>query len=331
MRVAIDNTSLISGHRFRGLGWYTQRLLAALPKSVVVTPFSGKVPEGVDLIHYPAFTLFQTQYPRTNLPTVVTLHDLIPLKYPEHYPLGLQGRWSWWQQRAWLKRVEAIITDSRASKRDIVKLTGIEDTKVRVVYLAADAIFSLKKVKAKLSLPKKFVLYVGDLNWNKNVVALAKMCLESGYPLVVVGKQAVAADYDRDHIENRELVEFQRLAEENPRSILRLGYLSALDLLEVYQRAAVYCQPSHDEGFGLPVVEAMASGCPVVSSGAGSLSELTGEAALDFSVKSLTSVWESGDMRKKLAAKGVEQAKKFSWQKTAEETIKVYKDVVNLV
>ncbi len=328
MRVAIDSTSLTSGHRFRGLGWYTQRLLAALPKSLAVT-FSDVVPEGVDLIHYPAFTLFQTQYEKSDLPTVVTVHDLIPLKYPKHYPLGIKGRLAWWRQRIWLRRVDAIITDSQASKRDIVRIAGIKADKIHVVYLAADNIFNLKKVKSKLDLPKKYVLYVGDLNWNKNVVALARACLELSYPLVVVGRQAVATDYDRGHIENRELVEFQTLAVNNPKSILCLGYLSTLDLLEAYQRAVVYCQPSRDEGFGLPVLEAMASGCPVLSSGAGSLPELTGEAALDFSAENLKRVWQSELLRKKLTVFGIGQAKKFSWQKTAKETIKVYEQTVN--
>lgn len=329
MRVGIDTSSLQSGHQFRGLGWYTKRLIDYHSQNIDVIKFSERLPSNVDLIHYPAFTLFQVKYKKNLLPTVVTVHDLIPLKYPEAYPLGLRGRLNWWRQKQWLKSVDRIITDSQASKKDIIKLTGICDHQIDVVYLAADPVFSRVRFKPSLKLPAKFVLYVGDLNWNKNVVYLSQLCLRLKLPLVVVGQQAKAQNYDSNHIENRELVEFQKLAKNNPSIIICPGYLDLSQLKEVYQRATVYCQPSRDEGFGLPVLEAMASGCPVLSSGNGSLPEITGKAALQLTAKNLLLVYRNESVRVKLVVLGQSQAKKFTWEKTVKETEKVYERVFN--
>jgi glycosyltransferase involved in cell wall biosynthesis len=149
-----------------------------------------------------------------------------------------------------------------------------------------------------------------------------------------VGKQAIQENFDKKHVENRPLVQ---LIEEygNDPLVRRLGFVLNDDLVAIYNLAAVYCQPSFYEGFGLPVLEAMACGCPVVAANTGSLPEICGNAAIMVNpndIKSiaggLREVVENEDLRRDLIKKGLNQVKKFSWEKTAEETIRVYERVL---
>src|SRR3989339_810863 len=321
MRVSLDTGAITSLDQNRGIGVYAEQLIKRLPQYVKVV---NKKPQ---LTHCLVFKLFLRSR-QWATPTVVTIHDLIPLKYPQAYPPGLRGRLKWWRQKLKLRQAAGIITDSQASKQDIIKFTGIDAERIHVVYLAADEIFKPVKAVNQLALPDKFVLYVGDLNWNKNVVSLTKACLELHYPLVVVGRQAVATDYDHNHPETSELIKFQRLAKAHPKLIIRLGVLPAEDLAGVYNLATIYVQPSRDEGFGLPVLEAMASGCPVLSSGKGSLPEITGKAALVFNQTNLKLVWQNMEWRRKLVQVGLIQDKKFFWEKTVRETVKVYEKII---
>ena len=324
MRVSLDTGAITALDQNRGIGVYAEALSRRLPQYVQV------VSDNPEIIHSLVFKLFSPRpAPRIGtVPTVITVHDLIPLKFPKAYPPGIRGALKWWRQRNQLRQLAGIITDSQVSKQDIIKFTGIDPNKIFVVYLAADEVFRPARAENKYQLPKKFVLYVGDLNWNKNVVSLAKICLKLHYPLVVVGRQAVETDYDRYHPETSELIKFQRLAKLHPKKIIRLGIVTNQDLAAIYNLATVYVQPSRYEGFGLPVVEAMASGCPVLSSGAGSLAEITGKAAMLFNQKNLKLVWQDLDLRRKLIQAGLIQAKKFSWEKTVRETVKVYEKII---
>lgn len=326
MRVSLDTGAITPLDANRGIGVYAGQLSQRLPQMVKVV----SVNNSPDIIHCLVFKLFSGKsIPLVkSIPTVVTIHDLIPLKYPQAYPPGLRGRFRWLKQKRELNLAAAIITDSQASKQDIIKFTGINRDKIKVIYLAADEIFRPARGENKYKLPEKFVLYVGDLNWNKNIVALTKICLDLNYPLVVVGRQAVETDYDRKHPETRELVEFQRLANLNSKKIIRLGVMPVKDLAGIYNLATVYVQPSRDEGFGLPVLEALSCGCPVLSSGKGSLPEITGKAALTFNRNNLKRVWQNQDLRSKLSQAGITQAKKFSWDKTIKETVKVYEKII---
>lgn len=321
MRVSLDAGAVTGLDQNRGIGVYAEQMIKRLPKLVKVVTIQPEI------IHYLAFKLFAPQSWRQDVPVVATVHDLIPLKYPKAYPPGIRGRLNWWRQKRQLQQAAAVITDSQASKQDIISFAGIPAEKIRVVYLAADEVFRPKRAGNKYRLPKKFVLYVGDLNWNKNAVALTKMCLKLSYPLVIIGRQA-AEETAPVHAETKELFRFLRLAKNHPRKIIRLGVVPAADLAEIYNLATVYIQPSRDEGFGLPVLEAMSCGCPVLSSGKGSLPEITGKAALKLSAANLKQVWKNYRWRRQLAAAGLNQAKKFSWDKTVKETAKVYETVI---
>ena len=330
MKVAINTANLSSASQNRGIGFYTSRLIAELENipSLQLIKFEKKIPSGVDLIHYPGFNPFQFSFPLINpQPFLVTIHDLIPLKFPAHFPPGIKGKLKWLIQRRLLLSSAGIITDSKSSQKDILALTEVSSAKINVIYLAADKIFKPQKSLNKFSLPEKFVLYVGDVNYNKNLPELIQVCLADNYPLVLVGKQLVAKDFDRNHPENQDLIKVQALIKANPAKIFPLGFVATEDLVMLYNLATVYVQPSLAEGFGLPVLEAMACGCPVLIGPADSLSEIAGPAAGEFNQTNLKLYWQSPALRLKMSQLGLIQAAKFSWQKTAEETIKVYESI----
>lgn len=330
MKIAINTACLNSASQFRGIGFYTQRLIAELVKnsSLQLIKFDKKIPLSADLIHYPGFNPFHFSLPLINrLPYVVTVHDLTPIKFPQAFPSGIKGKIRWLIQRLQLRSASAIITDSKFSKRDIIKFTHIAGTKIHVIYLAPDPVFKPLTPTKKFGLPDKFVLYVGDVNYNKNLPFLVKTCLELDYPLVVVGKQAIDKNFDKTHPENQDLVKFQDLVNANPKKIITLGFVATKDLVEIYNLATIYCQISLAEGFGLPVLEAMACGCPVLTSRTGSLPEICEGADLEFSPENLKRCWQSAALRLKLSQLGLIQAAKFSWAKTAKETIKVYETI----
>jgi glycosyltransferase involved in cell wall biosynthesis len=346
MRVALDLNPL-TVHKGRGIGFYTQRLSTALvalakqKKDFSLTTFKAKLPP-VDLIHLPGFTLFSKPTKAPSLPLVITVHDLIPLDYPKHFPLGLKGKLIWYLQKKWLRLAKAIITDSKASKKSIIKHTGIDAKKIHVIYLAADKIFTtlnsqtrLKAIQKRYQLPDKFVLYVGDLNWNKNIIALSNSCLKLNLPLVVIGKQTFKDNYDRSHPENQDLRTFQSMAKTNPNQIIRIGFVPTSDLVAIYNLATIYAQPSRAEGFGLPILEAFACGCPVITSKFTSTEEIAGQAALlinpnkDKELSSaLKKLWNNPALRTKLSKLGLKQAKLFTWEKTAQQTYAVYQQAL---
>lgn len=345
MKVAIDISPLKSSHRFRGIGAYTKNLVKSL-QSLKKRDFElvliekDKIPQNCDLIHFPYFDLFFTTLPLIRKKkTIVTIHDTTPLVFPKHYPPGIKGKLRFQVQKMALRTVDGVITDSKNSKKDIVKYLGYSKEKIHVVYLAAADIFkpitnhqSLATVKHKYHLPNKFVLYVGDVNYNKNILGLVKACKLVKTPLVIVGKQAVEKKIDRSHPENRDLVWLQDYCKS---SIILTGFVPNKDLVALYNLATVYCQPSFYEGFGLPVLEAMACGTPVVTSKKASLPEITRKAAvlvdpydINDIANGLTVAIEDEDLREDLIEKGLKQVKNFSWEKVANETYKVYQKVV---
>jgi glycosyltransferase involved in cell wall biosynthesis len=348
MKVAIDATPLETGHKKRGIGIYTKNLIETLRKvdkdnEYILFTRGQELPE-VDLIHYPYFDLFFLTLPLfKKYPTVVTIYDVIPLIFWREFNPGFRAALKFQIQKFSLKNVARIITISQCSKKDIQKYLSVPADKIDVTYLAADSIFKpidnkekLEETRKKYNLPQKFILYVGDVNYNKNLPRLFEAMAQVSVSLVIVGEAA----------KNEKLPEVRvlmKLAKKLSieKQILRLGFVSDSDLVTIYNLAACYIQPSLYEGFGLPVLEAMACGTPVVCSNISSLPEIAGETAVYVDPESAESVasgiekilrcpradYETIDyetMKKKFQ----EHAKKFSWEKTARDTIKVYEKTI---
>ncbi len=332
-----------TGNSVRGVGFYAERLFNALleKKDLEISwmnysknPFAY---QKYDIVHFPFFDPFMLTLPPVRVSrTIVTVHDLIPLKFPAHYPLGRKAKVVWPVQKKILAGVDGIITDSKASKKDIEEIVKIPPDKIFITYLAADKAFQkltdeklLSKVKKKFNLPDKFALYVGGVNWNKNVPGLIKACALINLPLVLVGKEFEAKGLDLSH---KELASFREVTElmVNNKNILPLGFVETADLVGIYNLATVYVQPSFYEGFGLPVLEALASGAPVVSGMGGSLAEIGGKAVVFAEVDDPKDLAEKISKSKK-NDKGMDQANKFSWQKCADETYDIYQEILHRV
>lgn len=344
--IVIDISRLHKASLKRGVGFYSKNLFESLKDlddgNQYILKKSLKERIRADIIHFPYFDLFFLTLPLVrNQPVVVTIHDLTPLKFPKHFSPGLRGKIKWQIQKKLAKRVSAIITDSKNSKKDIIKIIGCPSEKIFSIYLASGKEFkeikspiSLGRIKAEYELSENFILYVGDLNWNKNIEGLVrafKKCKIKNLKLIFAGES----------FKNENLVELRGLKSLIDKLDLKdkvrlLGFVPTRDLVAIYNLATLYVQPSFYEGFGLPVLEAMACGCPVLSSNKASLPEV-GENAVEY-----FDPCKKGDLERKLGylinnfnklkylkEKGLEQVKKFSWKKTALETRKVYEKVLS--
>lgn len=348
MKIAIDISPLQSEHKVRGVGFYLNYLKKALlefyPENNYIFFQKGdSIDKSVDLVHYPYFDPFFLTLPffKTHK-TVATVHDVTPLVFPEHFPAGLQGNLKWKIQRLNLQKIDGIITDSEASKKDIKRIAGVKSEKISVVYLAAGDEFkkikntdlSLHKIKSKYNLPEEFILYVGDVTWNKNLPRLLEATQKVDIPLVMVGKALLAKNVDINNNWNSDLLKVQRLSKQNNKVHL-LGFVPTEDLVALYNLASVFVFPSIYEGFGLPILEAMQSGCPVITSRESCMPEVGGNAAQYFDgynteslVNTIQKVFGSKKIQKELSEKGLKQTKKFSWKNTAESTIAAYEEAL---
>ena len=287
--------------------------------------------ERVEILHVPAFSPPWAKPCRL----VVTVHDLIGMTFPNQ--LGLPSRlyWGKWLPRA-VKRADAIIADSENSKRDILRLLDVMESKIRVIYPSGHEGFYPEKDPAKLAAAKKrlgihksYFLAVGTVEPRKNIARIIEAFLRfiqkencSDYQLVLVGLTHFAHGAFLKSIlqDNRE-----------EKNILLAGYVEKGELNALYSGAAAFLFPSLYEGFGIPVLEAMAAGTPVLTSRASSLPEVAGEAAYYVDAYDTESIalgikkmYESKDSQKEYSLKGLVQAKRFSWKKTAGGTINAY-------
>lgn len=327
--------------RTRGVGAYTRELTDALKANYPSDQFitGGQKGAKVDLVHYPFFDPYFLTLPlRRSLPTIVTVHDAIPLKFAEHFPAGYRGRLKLMLQKRALSTVEHVITDSQASAADIKEYLGIGEDRISVIPLAPGLERSTQtissKVREEYNLPSRFILYVGDINWNKNVPGLISAfgkLADSRTHLVLVGKVFGDAPDIPQYQEIREAIAQSGRA----KLIHQVGYVPQHHLPLFYRLATLYVQPSWYEGFGLSVLEAMNQGCPVVTSNRGSLPEVAGDAAIYFDpgkkgelAARLQELLTNPAKRKSLSALGLQQSKKFSWDTTAKLTHAVYQQIL---
>lgn len=240
--------------------------------------------------------------PLTKAKKVTTYHDLIPIKFPKwSHPKIVDVH----KRRLKLveKEIDYVIAVSEATKRDLLEVSNIPEEKIVVIYEGVDEKFKLQpeykvqEFKKMMNLPNKFVLAIGGIGDRKNLASAKQASKE--YNLVVTGDT--------------------------------IPKLDEVDLPLLYSSAQVLLYPSLYEGFGLPVLEAMACGTPVITSNVSAMPEVGGDAAyyvnpmsIDEISKSVKLVMEDSGLRKELINKGFIQAKKFSWDECVQKTIKVY-------
>ncbi len=270
--------------------------------------------EGIDVLYCP---ILEFPFVPISGVLVVSLHDLHPLYFPEQF--GLSAQYFRCSLKALSYMSKRIIVPSEFVKRELLRVCTLDDKKIRVVYngynegLYTYGIVERGLCESELSIDRPYILFVGSLFEYKNVKTLVSAFLRIKdripHMLVVIGKKALA---------QRGLVTDDR--------IRYLDYVD-LDLLPLYYSCAdVYVHPSFFEGFGITLLEAMACGVPVISSRGGSLPEVGGDAAIYFNpyrddelAEILLRVLSDKALRSEMVDKGLENVKRFSWDRAASE------------
>ncbi len=294
-----------------------------------------------DLVHFPHFNI-PLLYPGK---FVVTVHDLIKTEYKESssttrlVPIYMLKHAGYeFTIRQAVNRAKRILVPSNHTKNILISKFKIPETKIQVTYESADEVFQdlgkrsiseekIKKVFSKYRLKKPFLLYVGNAFPYKNLDIILESIkfMDKRIKFVVASSRSKFVDRlgERAH----ELSIEKRL--------ITTGFVSNEDLTVLYNQAEMLIFPSLSEGFGLPGLEAMASGCPVVCSNIPVFKEVYGDAAFYFDPKDpkdiaekINQLTENRNQREALVKKGFEQVKKYSWRKMAQETLKVYEEAV---
>ena len=265
------------------------------------------------------------------LPTVYTIHDLSLLKHKDKHP----------RERVWfsdiffkrrLPRAAHIITVSHFVKEEVIDELGVPPEKVTAIHLSHGAVHhprtrgDVDDMLERHGWPKEYVLFVGTLEPRKNLSLLIKALsmMKRDIPLLLTGWSGWGDKSWREEI--------QRLGLQN--RVVLTGYTDDETLARLYAGAAAFVYPSFYEGFGLPILEAMACGCPVICSNCSSLPEVAGEAAMlidpqdpETLANSLDRVLHDSSLRERLICSGLQRARAFSWNKTALETLDVFEQV----
>lgn len=279
---------------------------------------------------------------RSSVPIIVTIHDLIPLRLPAYRGSLLVQLYTQLAAVA-ARRARLIFADSETSARDIQELLNVPRERIRVAYLATDARYSpvkdtteIARVRAKYNLPERYILYLGGFDVRKNVAvviqAFSGLTAErtNGWRLVLAGRMP-----DKD---SAFFPDPRRAAKELGVSneTQYIGYVSEEDKPALYSAAGVFVFPSLYEGFGLPPLEALACGTPVLAANAASLPEVLGAAGILLDPNdahawsgALRTVLNDPALYSELQAAGPAQARKFSWTRTAQRTLEAYRSVAH--
>jgi glycosyltransferase involved in cell wall biosynthesis len=367
--ICIDATPLDNSNRFRGIGRYVEGLLSGFEELGHEAPImqlrlagwsrkSPHVPLKTALIRRPAWlpvrlqwifnelllpfairqtkaTVFHATDPNA-IPishaykTVITVHDMIPSVFPRDYLTSWIKRWAYRSRLEHYRKADHLIAVSEATRSDIVQFLGIEPSRITVIQEGYDSdLFKplLNVIPAQHGLPDRFFLYVGAQDARKNIVTLlrayAKVHKDLQEKLIFSGK-----------LTTRQLMIFNTWVRklELERDVFNLGFVSSEMLSILYSCATAFVFPSRYEGFGLPVLEALACGCPVIASNSSSIPEVVGDAGILIDVEddeslalSLHTISHSETLRTQLKGKAIIQASKFSWKRCAEETLRVYR------
>src|SRR3989339_412312 len=292
------------------------------------------IQQPVDLLFLP--NLNYTILPQ-DIPTVLTIHDLSWKIFPSFYSKKMQ----WWHRllrpNQQISQVTHLITPSESTKRDVEYFFQKPHSEIQVIPHGLEEKFSPHQhpsdhgIRSRYRLPKRFALFVGTLEPRKNLIATIEAMKSyrertgDEMDFVLAGNWGWKSEALQHRLRQPDVSKWVRV----------LGYVRDQDRASLYRQATVTLWPSLYEGFGLPILESMACGTPVITSHTSSLPEVAGEAVLlidPFSSVDCTSALEqlfaSQKLQEQLIQKGLERAKMFSWKQTAEQTLKLFSSLV---
>jgi glycosyltransferase involved in cell wall biosynthesis len=290
--------------------------------------------EKPDVFHAPHYVLPVA----TQCRSVVTIHDCIHLMFPQYLPNRMAPLYASTSIRLAARRATRVLTVSESSKRDILRFVPVPPEKIDVIYNAYDERFGIEpaeeevvRVRERYQLTDEFVLYAGNVKPHKNLERLIEafeLVRRRGLQhlkLVLIGDDISKYTALRRAVHRHQLHKYVRF----------LGYMPEETLAVMYRLAAVFVFPSLYEGFGLPPIEAMASGTPVVTSNVSSLPEVAGDAALLVDPYDPVAIADGIDrvlrdegLRRDLRMKGLARAKQFSWESSVRRVHDIYRQAV---
>jgi glycosyltransferase involved in cell wall biosynthesis len=292
--------------------------------------------EAVTLFHAPHYVL----PPLVPCRSVVTIHDCIHLMFPQYLPNRFALGYARMSISLATHRATRVLTVSESSKRDILRFVDTDPDKIDVIYNAYDERFGVEpreedvvRVRERYQLHDEFVLYAGNVKPHKNLERLIEAFdrVRRGgldhLKLVMIGDEISKYAALRRAVHRHQLHKYVRF----------LGYLPEETLAVMYRLAGVFVFPSLYEGFGLPPLEAMASGTPVVTSNVSSLPEVAGDAAVlvdpydpDAIADGIERVLTDEKLRRQLRTRGLARARQFSWETSVRRVREIYDEVANL-
>lgn len=344
-----EDTIVVTGHYYNFLGRQTlaalpqgpnmhykvsrflpEKVVNALRRFGIHLPFELFTKTRVDVQVFPNYIVQPSIF---KVPTVFVVHDLAYLDLPE--TVSPKNRQDLTRFVPWsIRRSKTVITISEFTKQQIVQHYQVNENQINIVYPGIDPSHFFRRPKTEIEatrnqykLPANYILFTGNLEPRKNITGVLEAygqldpTLRNKYALVLVG----AKGWLDENIQNA--ITRQQAAGGN---VHQLGYVDSLTLPSLYSGAALFVYPSFYEGFGIPLLEAMACGVPVIAGNNSSQVEVVGKAALLVDpesmgaiAKAISDILTDKKLSDTMAAKGLEQAKKFSWQKSADELAKI--------
>ncbi|WP_367913310.1 glycosyltransferase family 4 protein [Leadbetterella sp. DM7] len=258
---------------------------------------------------------------------VVTIHDLIFRIYPQYYSF-FDREIHFRKFRNAALQADAVVAISEQTRTDIVRYLEIPEDKIHVIYQGCSPLFKKqyteeekKQVKDKYGLPEKFLLNVGTIEERKNGLSVAEAVRGTGIPLVFIGRETAYADAIRKTADHRQVRFLKNVSNE--------------ELAVIYRLATVFIYPSVYEGFGIPIIEALFSGTPVITNKDGVFPEAGGSSAVYVDIRDtagmqaeILRLWNDPDLRKRLAEAGTRFVQKFSDEVLAEEWKQLYRGLL---
>lgn len=312
--------------------WPTRRPMVRILWEQFIQPAALRR-EHVGLLHALAFA----GPVAISIPWVATIYDLSFVRYPQSFNT-LNRSYLTWAVRDSLRRAKRIIAISESTKRDLIELFGAKPDQIAVIHCGTDlnsiqraSPIEIETLRARRHLPEEMILHVGTIEPRKNLVrlihafALAKRIAHIPHSLVLIGARGWR------YTQVDQALEQEGIAE----SVIFAGYIPQDELPLWYQAAQLFVYPSMYEGFGLPPLDAMACGLPVVTSNAASIPEVVGDAAIQVPPEDVQAIADAiirvvtdAALREQMTHRSILQAARFTWKKTAAETVSVYRSVL---